>query len=180
MSLMRFFSSSLMESLPPKSDVASSGLIWSTVFSPMQRQIFSVVAESNGLFPEAFSTQASVAERTNSVRKLWVNSSLNSFFADSLHAQSRSVQARGVAYIHEWTAVNCYVVNCSGKRLKYKGLRPSEQVWRQNQSVWVYVQTAVFISFCFPIHNARRHLAPKFWQVRADCFATVRQAYRAG
>lgn len=39
-SLMRFFSSSLMESLPPKSDVASSGLIWSTVFSPMQRQIF--------------------------------------------------------------------------------------------------------------------------------------------
>jgi len=74
-SLMRFFSSSLMESLPPKSDVASSGLIWSTVFSPMQRQIFSVVAESNGLFPEAFSTQASVAERTNSVRKLWVNSS---------------------------------------------------------------------------------------------------------
>jgi len=102
-----------MESLPPKSEVASSGLIWSTVFSPMQRQIFSVVAESNGLFPAAFSTQASVAERTNSVRKLWVNSSLS-------------------AYIHEWTAVNCYVVNCSGKRLKYKGLRPSEQVWRQN------------------------------------------------
>jgi len=86
----------IMESLPPKNDVASSGLIWSTVFSPIQRQIFSVVAESNGLFPEAFSTQASVAERINSVRKLWVNSSLNSFFADSLHAQSRSVQARGV------------------------------------------------------------------------------------
>ena len=95
-SLMRFFSSSLMESLPPKSEVASSGLIWSTVFfADAATDFFSgrgiKRAFSGSFFYAGFGCRADKfgAETLGKFFFKFV-------FTDSLHAQSRSVQARGV------------------------------------------------------------------------------------
>ena len=54
-SLMRFFSSSLMESLPPKKRGRFFRIdLVDCFFADAAADFFSVVAESNGLFPEAF------------------------------------------------------------------------------------------------------------------------------